>query len=71
MVLVYNWNDETLPNTNWEFQSRFDGLNWFKIYIHLIKCKTKIFTKIFKFNYTYNFHHLMEVVGLFFNKHLL
>jgi hypothetical protein len=65
MVVVCNSSDETPPNTNWEFQSKSGGLNCFKIYIHLIKCKTKNYTKRFKFNCTCTFHHLMEGAGFF------
>ncbi len=33
MVVVCYSNDETPPNSGWEFQSRNGGLNCFKIYI--------------------------------------
>jgi hypothetical protein len=34
MVVVYNSNDEILPNTDWEFRSRNGGSDCFRIYIH-------------------------------------
>jgi len=34
IVTICNSNDEITPNTYWEFQSKNDGLNCFKIYKH-------------------------------------
>ncbi len=34
IVTVCNSNDEIIPNTYWEFQSKNDGLDSFKIYKH-------------------------------------
>ncbi len=28
-----NSNDEIIPNTNWEFQSKNGGLDYFRIYV--------------------------------------
>jgi hypothetical protein len=45
MVMVCNSNDKILPNIDWEFRSRSDGLDCFKIYIYYIECKNKIVQK--------------------------
>jgi hypothetical protein len=71
MVIVYNLNDEIPPNTNWKFWLKSGGLDCFKIYIYKIECKKKDCTKIFKFNYTCTFHHLMEGSEFFFKFFLL
>jgi hypothetical protein len=39
MMTVCNSNDEITFNTYWEFRSRNGGLDYFRIYIHWIKCK--------------------------------
>ncbi len=33
-VTICNSNDEIIPNTDWEFQSKNGGLDFFRIYLH-------------------------------------
>jgi hypothetical protein len=48
MVIVYNSNDEIPPNTNWEFQSKNGGLNFFKLSYITLNARKKIVQKKFE-----------------------
>jgi hypothetical protein len=72
MVVVCNSNDAILFNTNWEVWLKSGGLDYFRIYIHLIKCKKKkknvqkdlslfIWWKVWDFFFFFLLQYLKEV----------